>query len=143
MSTQTQTATKKTPEQYAAELAKYGREERLARVVRPATFKEINEGENKGSKMIYLNLAFYDTKTKKTEFHLASYFLRADKVGTPLEAYYAGLEKGQLLSVQFKINGKYMNIFQTFPRTAKKGKTAVAEAAPVEVVAETVADPEL
>lgn len=120
MSTQTQTATKKTPEQYAAELAKYGREERLARVVSPATFKEITEGKNKGSKMIYLNLAFYDTKTKKTEFHLASYFLRADKVGTPLEAYYAGLEKGQLLSVQYKMNGKYMNIFQTFPRTAKR-----------------------
>ena len=58
-----------------------------------------------------------------------SLYISKEKVGGSLEEFYAGLKKGQLVSIEYTPNEKngvtYNNIYTLFPRQAK-AKTPVA-----------------
>lgn len=118
----------KTQKDFAAERAANGTVQDLFRVVRPATIKNLGEdanGKPKG-KMIYLQVAHYDKETGKTTFPLMSAFIKPEKMDGGLEKFYASLEKGQLVSIEYKVSGKYNNVWNIFPREAKKAEAPAA-----------------
>lgn len=108
----------------ASRLKKYEkqREERgtkqvLARLVRDVApgIKEIANN----AKAAYLRLAVYNQEAKETKFITVSAYIGADKVGTDLEAFYAGLKKGNLVSVEYKETEGYNNAYGVFKRETK------------------------
>lgn len=114
-------------------LAKYQKEreargttETLARLVRPATIKEIKGG----NKLAVFRFAAYDKAENETKFFTASAFIKKGK--EKLEQFYAGLEKGQLVSVEYKTNNGYTNVYNLMDRSyadnRKKKATAPSSA---------------
>lgn len=102
---------------YEEERAERGTEQVLGRLVRDLapSIKEI-EG---GAKSAYMRLAVWNAETEKTDFMTISAYIAKDKVGGELEAFYASLKKGDLLSVEFKENGDFKNAYGVFLRQAK------------------------
>ena len=98
-------------EKYAKQRAKRGTEEALVRLVRPATFKDIKDD----NRLAVFRFAKYDKDTKDTEFFTATAFIEKGK--DKLEAFYASLEKGQLVSVEYKENNGYTNIYNLMDRS--------------------------
>lgn len=115
----------KTIKDYEAERAARGNLEILGRLTRPVTFVDAKNG----AKIAYVNIAHNNSETKKTDFLLMSLYISKEKVGGSLEEFYAGLKKGQLVSIEYTPNEKngitYNNIYTLFPRQAK-AKTPVA-----------------
>lgn len=117
----------KTQKDFAAERAANGTVQDLFRVVRPATIKNQEDADgNVTGKMVYLQVAHYDKETGKTTFPLMSAFIKPEKIGGGLEQFYASLEKGQLVSIEYKVSGKYNNIWNIFKREAKKAEAPAA-----------------
>ncbi len=118
----------KTIKDYEAERAARGTTEILGRLTRPVKFVDAKNG----AKMAYVNIAHNNSETKKTDFLLMSLFISAEKVGGSLEGFYAGLKKGQLVSIEYKANEKngvtYNNIYSLFPRQAKAKTPTAAKA---------------
>ncbi len=100
---------------YEEERAERGTVRVLGRLVSKPSVKEISGGAMNA----YLVLAVYDKETEETDFITVSAYIAKDKVGTDLEAYYQNLEKGQLLSVEYKQNGDYKNAYGVFTRSVK------------------------
>ena len=118
----------KTQKDFAAEREANGTIQDLFRAVRPAAFRDLGldaKGEPKG-KMVYLQVAHYEKETGKTTFPLMSGFIKPEKIGGDLEKFYAGIKKGQLLSIEYHVSGKYNNIWNIFEREAKKAKAPAA-----------------
>lgn len=90
----------------------YGLTQKLARLVKPATIQELSNGD----KAARFRLAI------DNEFFTGSAYIRADQ--PKLEAFYASLEKGQLVSIEYKENvtkdGTFLNIWSMFKREVKK-----------------------
>lgn len=114
-----------TPQGQKARLTKYAkeREERgttqvLGRAVRDVapSIKEVKDG----AKCAYIRLAIYNKDTKETDFKTVSAYIAPDKVGGALEDYYASIQKGDLLSVEFKESNGYNNAYSVITR--KKAK---------------------
>lgn len=80
----------------------------LARLVKPATIKSYDDGH----KTAYFRLAI------NNKFFTASAYIKPGK--TELEAFYASLEKGQLVSVEYVDNKGFLNIWSMFKRELKK-----------------------
>ncbi|MGX1195873.1 hypothetical protein [Metabacillus sp. SLBN-84] len=117
---------------YQKEREARGTEETLARLVRPATIKEI-KGDNK---MAVFRFAAYDKATDETKFFTASAFIAKGK--EKLEEFYTSLAKGQLVAVEYKENKGYMNIYNLMDRSYadKRNKSGAAEPALEEQEAE-------
>lgn len=102
---------------YEEERAERGTVQVLGRLVRdlaPA-IKDIDGG----AKSAYMRLAVWNAETETTDFMTISAYIAADKVGGELEAFYANLKKGDLLSVEYKENGEFKNAYGVFLRQAK------------------------
>ena len=104
-------------------LAKYEKEreargttESLARLVKPATIKPV-KGDNK---IAVFRFAAYDKATDDTKFFTASAFIKKGK--DQLEAFYANLNKGQLVAVEYKENNGYNNIYNLMDRSYADSK---------------------
>ncbi|MGX1195872.1 hypothetical protein [Metabacillus sp. SLBN-84] len=96
---------------YQKEREARGTQETLARLVKPATIKEIS-GENK---LAIFRFAAYDKATDETKFFTASAFIAKGK--EKLEEYYMSLTKGQLVAVEYKENNGYTNIYNLMDRS--------------------------
>lgn len=125
-----------TPQGQKARLTKYAKEreargttETLARLVRPATIKDI-KGDNK---MAIFRFAAYDKAEEKTKFFTASAFIANGK--DKLQAFYESLSKGQLVAVEYKENNGYNNIYNLIDRSNadNRKKAAVADQAEAEL----------
>lgn len=99
-------------------LAKYDKEreargttEVLARLVRPASIKDIADD----AKLAVVRLAVYEKETNATKFFTASAYIAKGKEA--LQNFYASLEKGQLVSVEYKENKGYLNIYNMMDRS--------------------------
>lgn len=107
----TETGKKQRLAKYEKEREARGTTEVLARLVRPAKIKEIS-GDNK---LAIFRFATYDKDAKETKFFNATAFIKKGK--DALENFYASLEKGQLVSVEYKANGDYNNIYNLMDRS--------------------------
>lgn len=97
---------------------KYGKtiENSLFTIVRPATIKE--NAKNDGSKSAIFRLV-HTTADKKSEFVTASAYIPAGKAS--LEAYYASVAKGQLVTVDFvRSNGHFIQVWKMMNRERKE-----------------------
>jgi hypothetical protein len=113
---------------YQKEREARGTQATLARLVRPANIKTI-KGDNK---LAVFRFAAYDKDTEETRFFTASAFIKKGK--DKLEEFYASLQKGQLVSVEYKENNGYTNIFTLMDRSYADGrKSAQEEEAELEV----------
>lgn len=72
-----------------------------------------------GDKIALIPLVRYNPQSKKSEFTLGSAFIAKGKQSR--EDFYKSLEKGNLVKIDFKMNGQYMNIWKLFllPKKAK------------------------
>ncbi|MCC2249018.1 hypothetical protein JUJ52_03475 [Virgibacillus sp. AGTR] len=98
-------------EKYQKEREARGTQETLARLVRPASIKDI-KGDNK---LAVFRFAAYDKETEETNFFTASAFIAKGK--EKLEKFYAGLTTGQLVAVEYKQNKGYTNIYNLMDRS--------------------------
>lgn len=107
---------------YEKERAERGTEQVLGRLVRDLapSIKEIKDG----AKSAYMRVAVWNAETKETDFMVISAYIAPDKVGTDYEAFYASLEKGDLVSIEFKQNGEYKNAYSVFLREKAKTKAS-------------------
>lgn len=111
---------------YEADRKARGTTEVAARLVRTATITESKDG----SKRAVFRLATYNKALKKTEFFTAGAYIAQGKAD--YEAFLSKLEKGQLVSVEFKKNGIYNNIYNIMDRSdADKQRKSVASPEPV------------
>lgn len=95
---------------YEAERAQRGTQEALVRLVRPASFKDLKDG----NRLAVFRLAKFDKVDNETKFFTATAFIKKGKEA--LEAWYASLPKGALVSVEFKENNGYTNIWSMIDR---------------------------
>lgn len=110
---------------YEKERAERGTNETLARLVRPANIKEIKNG----NKLAVFRFASYNKDTEETKYFTASAFIAKGK--DALENFYNSLAKGQLVSVEYKENNGYTNIYNLMDRSyADTRKKAAVQAAP-------------
>lgn len=102
---------------YEDERAKRGTEQVLGRLVRDLapSIKEI-AGDAKAA---YIRLAVWDAEKQTTEFMTISAYIAPDKVGSDLENFYAGLKKGDLVSIEYKQSGEFKNAYNVFLRSTK------------------------
>lgn len=121
---------------YEEERAARGTQESLVRLVQPATFKDI-KGD---AKLAVFRFAMFNKEAKKTEFFTASAYVAKEKVGGKLEAFYASLEKGQLVAVEWKENNGYNNIYDIIDRSSSDNRKKPAKAEAVAVSADTNLD---
>lgn len=96
---------------YQKERQARGTEESLVRLVKQANIKPIKGG----NKMAVFRFAAYDKESKETKFFTASAFIAKGK--DKLEEFYANLTKGQLVSVEYKVNNGYRNIYNLMDRS--------------------------
>lgn len=84
---------------YEAERAERGTDQLLGRLVRPVSLRATSKGD--GSQSAYFTVAVWNANENKTDFVNMSGYVKpgSDK----LEAFYKGLTKGQLLSVEYKV----------------------------------------
>lgn len=118
MSTATTTFKELTEQEQQQRLAKYqaerearGTEEVLARLVRPASIKNIKDN----NKLAVFRFAVYNKDAGETKFFTASAFIEKGK--DKLEQFYTGLQKGQLVAVEYKENKGYTNIYNLMDRS--------------------------
>lgn len=97
---------------YAKQREELGTLNTLANLVRKPTIKSLDNGAN----LVSFRLAIYNAETEKTDFVNASAYINPEKVGGELESFYASLDKGQLVSVDYKMNGDFMNVWKMFTR---------------------------
>ena len=111
---------------YQKEREARGTQEALVRLVKPATIKDIKDD----NKLAVFRFAAYDKALNDTKFFTASAFIKKGK--DQLEAFYASLAKGQLVSVEFKENNGYMNIYNLMDRSYAdtRNKSGAAESKP-------------
>ena len=107
----TEQGQKKRLAKYEQERAARGTTEALVRLVKPATIKTIKDD----NKMAILRFAEYNKETQETKFFTANAFIEKGK--EKLEAFYAGLTKGQLLSLEYKVNNGYTNVYNLMDRS--------------------------
>lgn len=107
-------------QKYEDERAERGTVQVLGRLVSDLepNIKEISDG----AKSAYLRLAVWNKDTEETEFMTISAYIAPDKVGGELEQFYAGLNKGDLLSVEYKENKGYKNAYGIFLRKRNRSK---------------------
>ncbi|MCR6108714.1 hypothetical protein HXA34_20670 [Salipaludibacillus agaradhaerens] len=109
---------------YQKEREARGTQETLARLVKPATIKDI-KGENK---LAVFRFAAYDKDSEETRFFTASAFIAKGK--EKLEEFYANLTKGQLVAVEYKENNGYTNVYNLMDRSyadkSSKGNTGTS-----------------
>lgn len=131
---------------YEAERKARGTEEVLARMVWDAPrIKEISGG----NKLAILRLAIYDKESGETAFKNFNAFIAKDKTieakgDKSLEAFYASIEKGELLSVEYKVNGNFNNVWNIMSRKEaderRRQEMADAQASEPEVKSEVKAE---
>ena len=109
---------------YEKEREARGTKETLARLVKPATIKPV-KGDNK---IAVFRFAAYDKASGETKFFTASAFIKKGK--DALEAFYASLAKGQLVSVEYKENNGYTNIYNLMDRSYADKRTSSASDEP-------------
>lgn len=111
MSTQT---VEMTNVDYEAQREARGTKQNLARLVKPAHIVDLANGDKSARFRLAIN----------NEFYTASAYIKAGK--DALEQFYAGLEKGQLVSVEYKENivdgVTYLDVWSMFKREVKKNK---------------------
>lgn len=96
---------------YAKQRAEYGAEQCLATLTRPVSIKTNKDGV---SKRASFHFAIYDKETKTTKFQLASAYIAEGK--DALENFYAGLAKGDLVSIEYKMQGNFMKLYSVMKR---------------------------
>lgn len=94
---------------YKEQNAKLGVEQNLFVVSKEATIKELDNGDK------YAQFVLINTKDKKSV--LGSAYIKAGK--DALQGFYESLSKGQLVSVRYKTNGQYINIWEMMKREKK------------------------
>lgn len=100
----------KTQKDFAATI----NDQNLFRLVGPADFRKSNK-EN-GTR-VYLQVEHYDKETGKTTYPVMSALIDQDKPHFLIlmdEKFYASLEKGQLLFIDYKVSEKYNSIMSIF-----------------------------
>lgn len=103
-----------------ARLAKYekerearGTKQTLARIVATPKIKDIANG----NKQAVIRLAVNKAGSKEAEFPVVTAFIKKGKDG--LENYYANLQKGQLVSVEYKEANGYKNVYNMINRNTQ------------------------
>lgn len=105
---------------YEKERAERGTTQVLGRLVRPLapSIKPVKDG----AKSAFMRLAVYNTETSKTDFMTVSAYIAADKVGGQLEDFYKSLNKGDLVSVEYKETNGFNNAYSVILRKPAKVK---------------------
>lgn len=103
---------------YAKEVEARGTVRVLARLVKDPNIVDI-KGEAKSA---FFRFATFNKETQKTEYFNASRYIQKDKVGQPFETFLSNLKKGQLVDVEYKVNGKYNDIYDLIDRSAADAK---------------------
>ena len=103
---------------YAQQDAELGTVTKLARLVKPAKINTLTNG----AKQAIVRLAIYDNETKTTEYD--NFFAYIAEGKESLEQFYAGLNKGQLVSCQYKVNNGFKNIYTLMIRNTVKETVA-------------------
>lgn len=103
---------------YEKERAERGTTQVLGRLVKDLapSIKPVKDG----AKSAFMRLAVYDVEAKTTSFMNVSAYIAADKVGGKLEEFYSSLNKGDLVSVEYKENNGFNNAYSIILR--KKAK---------------------
>lgn len=86
----------------------------LFALVRPVTIKPLKSGDFQA----IIPIVRYNPSTKKKEFTLASAFIPSKSAKR--QAMYEGLHKGDLIKIDYQINGDFMNITRLFALPKKK-----------------------
>lgn len=99
---------------YAKQREENGTVDALVRLVKPAVISETKTGD--GSKTARFRFAEYNKETGKTDYYNASAFIKPGQ--DKLEAYYADLAKGDLVSIEYKMSadGQYRNLWNVMDR---------------------------
>lgn len=96
---------------YEQERAARGTKQALVRLVKPATIKDIANG----NQLAVFRFAEYNKETKEPKFFTATAFIKAGK--DSLKSWYQNLTKGQLLSLEYKEEGNYTNVYNLIDRS--------------------------
>lgn len=111
---------------YAKEREARGTTDHLVRLVKAPKINEIKGG----NKQAVFRLAEYNKEKNETEFFTATAFIAKGK--DKLEAYYAGLEQGDLVSVEIKAVKGYNNVYDMITRQKASQKDAAPAKAEME-----------
>ena len=96
---------------YRKEYEERGTTQTLARIAVPVRIKEIKDD----NKLAVIRVAIYDKETKETAFKTMTAFIKKGK--DALENFYASLQVGQLVSVEYKTSNGYNNIYNLMDRS--------------------------
>lgn len=102
---------------YEAQRQIRGTKQVLARVAQPVIIKDIKGG----ARSAYIRLAI-NQKGQETEFKTMSQYIAPEKVDGAFEHFLANLEVGQLVSVEYKENKGWNNIYNIMVRDNKKAQ---------------------
>ena len=94
-----------------AEREAWGITKTLANAVRPATIKELSNGDFNASIRLAMNV------DGKREFVTMFKYIKADQGS--LKEFYENIGKGDLLSVEYAVKNGFYNINQAFKRQRK------------------------
>lgn len=107
--------------QYEAQRKSRQTSEMFGRLVRTPHFKPTANGDEQA----IFRLAVYDHKTGKTDYHTFSAFVRKEK--SDLRAFYASLQRGDSVAIEYKINGGYNNVWKLMLRKKAEKRMNVSE----------------
>lgn len=132
---------KKRLEKYAQQRQENGTVDALVRLVKPAIIKETSKKD--GSKTAIFRFAEYDKETNKPSFYNASAFIKPGQ--DKLEAYYASLETGALVSIEYKVSpdGKYKNLWNVMDRREQDAAHKARRKAEKDASAQVAEEPAL
>lgn len=114
---------------YAAEREARGTQECLVRLAKPA---KITDTKDKKNRVAFFRFYEFDKETQKVRFFNATAFIEKGK--DALEAFYASLGKNDLVSLEYKQNGKYTNVYNLMDRRAADARNKAERQAQKEAV---------
>lgn len=109
---------------YEQERAARGTKQALVRLVKPATIKDISNG----NQLAVFRFAEYQKDKKEPKFFTATAFIKKGK--DSLRNWYAGLTTKHLLSLEYKQEGSYTNVYNLIDRTYADNRKKNSSAQP-------------
>ena len=121
---------------YEAERAKRGTVQALVRLVRKPSFKDIKNDAT----LAVLRVAEYNKEKNNTEFYTVTAYIGKGK--DKLLNFYKSLNKGQLVSIEYKESNGYKNVWDIFDRSyADTSKAGTKQPAQQQVAVEDSLEP--
>ena len=121
---------------YEKERQERGTVQTLVRLVRKPSFKDIKDD----AKLAVLRVAEYNKEKDTTDFYTVTAYIAKDK--DKLLSFYQSLDKGQLVSIEYKESNGYKNVWNIFDRSyADSSKAGAKQPAQPQVTVENSLEP--